>query len=440
MDASLIPPLGPTGLLCGLAPETFAIGPATYAWAFAQGVLVDFTPCVYPLIPITVAIFGAKDVSRGRALGLASLYVLGMAVLYTSIGVVVALTGARFGEWLGNPFVVFPIMALLIALAASMFGAFDLQLPVEAQTKLNKVGGAGPLSAFLMGLVSGLISAPCTGPVLLSLLTVIAASAAQGSGVVVGASLLFVYALGMGTLFFAVALGASMWRPGAWMDWVKSIFGIALLVMAFWFARPLAAAVRSFGVLPGPWMLLGGVALLAVGVAIGAVHLSFKHTRGEAIRKGAGVAVAVVGIVLALNNFLHVELKADWRSATSVAEVEALLAAPEAKGRPVLVDFGAEWCGPCKEIEHEVFANADVEKVLAEFTLIKIDVTSPNAEQAAMQKALHAQTLPSVVIYRDPATLRDGLDAIREGKPIEEPSVHVSRAISAKEFLELVRQ
>src|SRR5690606_9508955 len=109
-----------------------------------------------------------------------------------------------------------------------MFGAFDLQLPVGLQNRLNTVGGAGPTGAFLMGLVSGLISAPCTGPVLLSLLAYIAKASAEGGGVAYGASLLFVYALGMGTLFFAVALGASLFRPGPWMEHVKSVFGIAL--------------------------------------------------------------------------------------------------------------------------------------------------------------------------------------------------------------------
>jgi thiol:disulfide interchange protein DsbD len=172
-------------LLALLAPaaEGFDGGTlGTYAWAFGQGVLVDLTPCVYPLIPITVAVFGAKGVSRGRALFLATAYVLGMATLYTTLGVIVAMTGGQFGAWLGEPVVVLPIVALLLALAASMFGAFDLQLPSSLQTRLGAVGGAGPLGAFGMGLVSGFISAPCTGPVLLSLLAYIAKASADGSG------------------------------------------------------------------------------------------------------------------------------------------------------------------------------------------------------------------------------------------------------------------
>ena len=136
IDSSLLRPL-----LANAAADCGGIG--TYAWAFGQGVLVDLTPCVYPLIPVTVAVFGAKGVSKSRALFLAAAYVLGMAVLYTSLGVAVALAagGVGFGTWLANPWVVGPLVLILLALAASMFGAFDLQLPTSLETKLSNVGG-----------------------------------------------------------------------------------------------------------------------------------------------------------------------------------------------------------------------------------------------------------------------------------------------------------
>ena len=137
---------------------------ATYGFWYLQGLLVDFTPCVFPLIPITVALFGAKGVSRPMALLLAALYVNGMAVLYTALVVAVALTGGQFGAWLADVRVVVPIALLLCALAASMFGAFEIQLPTSVQTRLSQVGGSGPAAAFLMGLVSGLLSAPSMGP------------------------------------------------------------------------------------------------------------------------------------------------------------------------------------------------------------------------------------------------------------------------------------
>jgi thiol:disulfide interchange protein DsbD len=309
----------------------------TYAWAFGQGVLVDLTPCVYPLIPITVSVFGAQGVSKGRALFLATSYVFGMATLYTSLGVVVALTaaGTGFGTWLGNPVVVLPLVAILLVLAASMFGAFDLQLPAALQTRLSQVGGTGPIGAFLMGLVSGFISAPCTGPVLLSLLGYIASSSESGGGVIYGGSLLFTYALGMGSLFFAVALGASLFRPGIWMEHVKSVFGLALVVMAFYFLRPISAPLRALGT--ASWGLWAGLALLGLGIGLGAVHRSFHGELRERVQKGLAVSLACVGACIGLNNFMHVELKANWQHIETPDELLKVMASAELEQRPVSV-------------------------------------------------------------------------------------------------------
>lgn len=430
IDSSLLRPL-----LANAASECGGIG--TYAWAFGQGVLVDLTPCVYPLIPVTVAVFGAKGVSKGRALFLAAAYVLGMAVLYTSLGVGVALAadGVGFGTWLANPWVVGPLVIILLALAASMFGAFDLQLPTSLETKLSNVGGAGPFGAFLMGLVSGLVSAPCTGPVLLNLLAFIAVSADRPGGVLYGGSLLFTYALGMGTLFFAVALGASLFRPGPWMDHVKSVFGIALIVMAFYFLRPLSPALANFVIDPS-WGLWLGVGLVALGVAGGAVHRSFHGPLSEKLIKGVAVAVASFGAILTLNNAMYVELTADWRKIETMAELEAAIARAEDSGKPLLVDFGASWCNPCHELEAKTFSVPEVEDELAKYELIKIDVSDPTAEQAAMQAAFHALELPSVVVYAPGSGLGEHLDELRAGKALPEPAVHITSFVEADVFLE----
>jgi thiol:disulfide interchange protein DsbD len=419
-------------LIGGNGPELTA-DLSTYLWVFGQGVLVDFTPCVFPLIPITVAVFGAKGVSKPRALFLAAAYVLGMATLYTALGVLVGSTGARFGTWLADPRVVVPIAGLLIALAASMFGAFDLQLPVRWQTRLNQVGGAGAWGAFLMGLVSGFISAPCTGPVLLGILALIAKGSAAGGGAFYGGSLLFVHALGIGTLFFLVALGVSLFRPGAWMEHVKSVFGIALLVMAFWFLRPLDRAISGAAVVG--WGLEIGIALVVSGLAIGAVHRSFHGPVRDKALKGLGVALAVGGGAVGLNNFLHVDLNANWQPVARVADMQAAIERAERDGRPLLVDFGAEWCAPCKEMEMQVFSRPEVEQELARFELVKIDATDPDAEQQALQEALHGLALPSVVVYASDAALSDHLDALRAGRALPTPAVHVQTLVTPEEFL-----
>ncbi|MBL9100850.1 MAG: thioredoxin family protein [Myxococcales bacterium] len=428
-------------LLSLLAPAAEGLDGSTlgtYAWAFGQGVLVDLTPCVYPLIPITVAVFGAKGVSRGRALFLATAYVLGMAALYTTLGVIVAMTGGQFGAWLGEPVVVLPIVALLLALAASMFGAFDLQLPSSLQTRLGAVGGAGPLGAFGMGLVSGFISAPCTGPVLLSLLAYIAKASAAGEGsVVYGGSLLFVYALGMGTLFFAVALGASLFRPGQWMEYVKSVFGVALVVMALWFLAPLSPELRRFMTDP-TWGLYLGFGLATVGLVAGAIHLSFHGELGERLRKGLAVALTVVGAQIAINNALYVPTGA-WVAVSTAAELEQALTDAESRQVPVLIDFGATWCTPCLEMEKLTFHDPEVEPVLhSRFALIRVDVTQESPEKNAIKKAFASETLPSVVIYPSNTRLSEHFAAIRGGEAVPAPAVHLDKFTPADTFKGLI--
>lgn len=410
---------------------------STYAWAFGQGVLVDLTPCVYPLIPITVAVFGAQGVSRGRALFLAAAYVLGMATLYTTLGVLIAMSGGQFGAWLGDPRVVVPLVGILLALAASMFGAFDIQLPASVQTRLNTVGGAGPVGAFLMGLVSGFISAPCTGPVLLSLLAFIAKASAAGESVTFGASLLFTYALGMGTLFFAVALGASLMRPGQWMEHVKSVFGIGLIVMALWFLAPLSPTLRQLLTDP-TWGLYAGLGVTTLGLVVGAVHLSYYGELKEKLRKTLGIAITVAGLQVAINNILYVPSGA-WRTVTTVADLEQALQGATDRQVPVVIDFGATWCPPCLEMEKLTFHDPAIEPELERrFELIKVDVTQETTDTAAIQRAFASETLPSVLVYPSTARLADHLDALRAGQPLPEPTVHVHKFTPAEEFGPLI--
>jgi thioredoxin:protein disulfide reductase len=417
-----------------LDPDFSAGGAGAYATAFLYGVLVDLTPCVFPLIPITVAVFGAKGVSRARALLLASAYVLGMATLYTSLGVVVALTGNAFGAWLANPWVVGPIALLLVALAASMFGAFDLQLPTSLQNRLNAVGGTGPTGAFLMGLVSGFISAPCTGPVLLSLLAIIAKASAEGSGIVYGGSLLFTYALGMGTLFFAVALGASLFRPGPWMEYVKSFFGVLLIVMALWFLRPLSPRLENF-ILDPSWGFWVAVTAVLVGVGLGAIHLSFHGPTGERFRKALAVGITVFGTLVAVNNLVYVP-PGEWVRVTTLAELEAQIQQAEANGKPLLVDFSATWCTPCKEMELLTFHDERVEPLLASrFQLVKVDVTDGTPEQSTMQAAFGSGTLPSVLVYPKDVRLGEHLELLRAGQPLPEAAVRFKTFVDAETFL-----
>src|SRR5215470_13989188 len=210
-----------------------------YLGVFAAGFLTSLTPCVYPMISITVGVFGARDAgSRLRAFTLASMYVLGMVVMFSALGLVFALSGHLSGSGflLSKPAIVIPIVILYVVLAASMFGAFELQLPSALQARLSGVGGRGFGGAFLMGLVGGLVAAPCTGPILAGILAYIATT----RDVLLGTSLMGTFAIGMGVLFWAIATFAlSLPKSGAWMVMVKLVGGVALLVVGFYFLRPI---------------------------------------------------------------------------------------------------------------------------------------------------------------------------------------------------------
>src|SRR5687767_9193013 len=213
---------------------------SAFLFALTAGLLTALTPCVYPMIPITVSVFGGKGVSRKRAFLLATLYVAGIATMFGTLGTIFALVGKAFGTFLANPWVIVPLAMLFVALAASMFGAFELALPMGLQQRLARVGGRGFAGAFLMGLVGGLIAAPCTGPPLAGMLAYVATTRDALSGFF----LLATYAVGIGVPFWIIA-GFSMQLPksGRWMETVKSVFGIALLVAALYYLKNVVPAL-----------------------------------------------------------------------------------------------------------------------------------------------------------------------------------------------------
>jgi len=402
---------------------------------FLGGLLTALTPCVYPLIPITVGIFGAsKGVKRSRAVLLTSSYVVGMGVVFAILGVVAAKTGAAFGQLLGHPAVAVGLAVFLLVLAASMFGAFEIALPQGLAQRLNAVGGVGPLGALLMGSVAGFLAAPCTGPVLTGLLTFVATT----RNTALGAALLFVYALGIGVPFFLIGVFAvRLPKSGAWMDWVKSALGILLVALAASYLRDAfpalrsaaASSVQALGAKAAVW---GAAALVALGILLGAVHRRFGAGAGQAALKGVGIALVAVAVVLrlsALGAGAASGFTWDVRYAgegTAPAPFDQALAQAKAEHRPVMIDFFAEWCAACKELDRETYPAPEVVAEGARFVRIKADGTNATDPMDALYARFGVNGLPTVAFVSS------------DGKILTDP--RVLGFLDAQKFAEEMRK
>lgn len=360
--------------------------------AFGAGLGTCLTPCVYPMIAITVSVFGAKQAkTRGQALLLSTSFVLGIVALFTPMVVISALTGAVFGSVLSNPYVITGISLVFVAVAASMFGAFEMTLPESWMQRLSGVGGAGYGGAFLLGLVSGLVAAPCVGPILTMILTWIATTRNVPLGAVVGVA----YAIGMGLPFWLVGTFAiGLPKGGKWMVGVKSFFGIVMLVVALYYLKNAFPVIASF-VKPTTQFAVIAAIVAVIGVALGAVHLDWSD--GGLVtkaRKGLGIAAAVTGAFLFIVWFGMPKAQLAWLH----DEGEAL-AKVQAEKRPLLVDFTADWCGACKEMAKETFADPRVMQKAGHFVAVKIDATNDeDPKVASVMEKYQVKGLPTVLL------------------------------------------
>jgi len=378
-----------------------------FAFALTAGLLTSLTPCVYPMIPITISVFGGRGgTSRGRAFLLATAYVAGIAIMFGALGTTFALLGKAFGTFLANPFVVVPLVLFFFAMAASMFGAFDLALPAALHHRFSTVGGRGYGGAFLMGLVGGLIAAPCTGPPLAGILAYVATT----RDVLHGFFLLVTYAVGIGVPFWAIA-GFSMQLPksGPWMSSVKSVFGVALVVAGLFYLRPVVPALAHFTVHSSAF-LIGTLAAVALGILLGAVHLTFSSGSPgatKAVRKAAGIVLCVAGLLGFINYLLTPAIQIEW-----LRSEPAAVAAAQAQSKPLLVDFMADWCLPCQEMDVKVFAHPDVAPALSDFVLLRIDLSRENEDESlpAIKAKYHVETLPAVRIASADGQLLASID------------------------------
>lgn len=363
--------------------------------SWLAGVGTSLTPCVYPMIVVTVSVFGAREAkSRWSAAMLSTMFVLGIACMFTPLGLVAGAMGGQFGTLLANPFVVGGIALIFCVLAASMFGAFEMTLPASLQNKLATVGGAGYLGAFLLGLVSGVIAAPCTGPVLNAIIVWVATT----RNMVIGGAALLAFSLGLGLLFWLVGtFSIALPKSGKWMMLVKSTFGIVMVTMALYYGRTLVPQIGDLMQRDDVLWIATGLAVFA-GIAIGAIDLSFSAKAIERVRKGVGI-VLVVGGAFGLVGYALAEVpgaRVAWHEETASAHTTITRARDG--GRPVLVDFGAEWCGACGELDRHTFSDERVVSESRRFQSVRIDATRMSDDVRAMFSRYRVRGLPVVLL------------------------------------------
>jgi thiol:disulfide interchange protein DsbD len=360
--------------------------------AFLFGLLSSLTPCVYPVIPITVAYIGSRSEGQGRMRGfsLSVVFVLGLAVVYSALGAASAKAGKAFGALTQTPWVGLPVALLFFALALSMFNLFEFKTPDSLTTRIEKTKqkgkGKGYLGAFLIGALSGLVASPCIGPLILAILVVVAATGSTALGFLY----LFAFALGMGVLFIVIGtfsgILASLPKSGSWMDGVRVVFGALILTASFYFAS-LYLSRRLFFVL-GTLALWGVVLYLIFGVR----------------RHFFSILIRATGIVLCALSFTAIALltgaggKGDgkeWRSDLAAAAEVA-----RAEGKPMLLDFRADWCVACVELEKKTWPDPKVTKFLGGVVPVRLDMTTQGPAEKALLDAYGVKGLPTVILLR----------------------------------------
>lgn len=406
---------------------------------FLAGVGLSFTPCVYPMIPITVAVIGGQaaggQTSARKPLSaffLSLVYVLGIAIVYSAMGVAAASTGALFGSALQSPWVIGFVVVVFVGLALSMFGVYYLRVPSFISDRLGAKTGKGFIGAFVMGLISGIVASPCIGPALASLLVYIASTGNK----FLGFWMLFVFAWGLGVLLIVLGTfsGAikALPKSGGWMETVERIFGLLLIGVALYYLR--------FIISEGAFIMSLGLFLIVTGVFSGGFdRLTHESTAFQRAKRAFGLIAFIFGAYFLVGHLMirgfilppfstatpgqsvEVKEKIDW-----VYDEEEGLRQGREGGKITIIDFWAEWCAACKEFDKFTYADPEVIKESRRFVNVKIDSTkSDDPKVQQLWQKYHVVGLPTIVFIG------------KDGTVIGEKTV--TGFVPAQEFLQILR-
>ncbi|WP_456413649.1 protein-disulfide reductase DsbD [Thiolapillus sp.] len=390
---------------------------------FGIGLLLAFTPCVFPMIPILSGIIAGQGagITTRKAFTLSVVYVLAMAVTYTIVGVLAGIFGASLNLTAAfqNPWILSAFALLFVLLSLSMFGFYELQLPASWQSKLselsNKQSGGELSGVAVMGLLSALIVGPCVAPPLAGALIYIG----QTGDALLGGAALFAMAMGMGAPLIAIGTSAGKLLPkaGGWMDAVKAVFGVMMLGLAITMLERFLPEVVTMG--------LWGILFIVSAVYMGALQpLSVEASGWSKLWKGLGVVLLIYGALFLVGVAANgkdnlqplrglavgggaggVETHLQFKRIKNVADLERELAAARAAGKPVMLDFYADWCIYCKQMERNVFSRADVVSAMSDFVLLQADVTDQDEMDKALMEKVNVPAPPAMIFWD-----RDGVE------------------------------
>ena len=420
---------------------------------FLAGLALAFTPCVLPMVPILSGIIAGDgdNVSPMRGFTLALSYVLGMAIVYTAAGVAAAAAGLQLQATFNQPWILILFAGLFVVLALGMFGAYNLQMPSALQSKLSGVSGSQKsgtmIGAFVMGALSSLIVTACVAPALIAALTVIA----QTGDMLRGGSALFAMSLGMGAPLLAVgaAQGKLLPKAGGWMNAVKNTFGFMMLGLAIWMLSR---------IMPGTvTMFLWAVLIFMSGVFMGGLTtLTADSSVGQKLGKGFGFLTIVYGVILLLGALtggsnplkplasvnlgsggvamVEAQHELPFQRIKTVDDLDREIAAASAQGKTVLLDFYADWCVSCIEMEEYTFSDSNVQAALSNTVWLQADVTKNNDDDQALLNRFGVFGPPTIIFFAADGSQRQGYEVVGYMKAAAF-AAHVRQAFSVSDSM-----